>query len=459
MRYSHSSFMLRFRVIVSQELSSRPRIERMKLTSNKLLTLLSAKLEKQMKKRENSSLNGISDVVAWGVQIGKTKVFLREPAFAALEELRLSTIKAAATRLQVRIRGYLCRARFLLILGSATTLQCAARKFLACLRIAKLRCESKAIVIQSQWRSYSSWVYFQNILFIAIWCQRFWRSGKVRECFSSIKEYRAVIAIQTFWRSYIQHQVHRQVRDAAIVVQCAFRVWMATRMIRFLRREARDVNLIARERDQLRLEMKQMRLELDEIKKNHTTVSGSSICMSQSSLSKTLGIDPTLQSNSDEIKLLYQECAKKDRELKELREKVDSLSGSKSVAPTLPTTVTISQIGSPSYRPTSQIRMHSSSNLLDSELVGLEDLECSQISTNDDSFDDNQLPSLHLSLDTQLNDLACMHEFTLHNAVKNNDKLSFLNEIEHSPNVDIDINSVDLTGRYVYSRYQLIYVQ
>ena len=246
-------------------------------------------------------------------------------------------------------------------------------------------------------------------------------------------------------------------RDAAIVVQCAFRVRIARRMVRFLRRETRDLYLIARERDQLRLEMKQMRLELDEIKKNQTTVSGSSICMSQSSLSKNSEIDPTFQGHSDEVRLLHQECAKKDRELKELREKVDSLSSNKSVAPTLPTTVTISQIGSRSNVSTSQIRMRSSSNLLDSELVTLQDLECSHISTYDDSFDHNQLPSLHLSSDTHLNNLAYAHEFKLHDAIENNDKSTFLSEIEHSSDIDIYINSVDLTGRYVYSHGWLIY--
>ncbi|KAL3778516.1 hypothetical protein ACHAWO_003923 [Cyclotella atomus] len=128
-----------------------------------------------------------------------------------------------------RVLRYLKAPAIFLILGSVINLQCAIRKLLANASICvfTLRCTSGAILVQKNWRSYSAWVRFQNLLFVAVTCQRFWRGGKVRECFSSIKEYRAAITLQYFWRSCIQSAVHQQVRDAAIVVQCAFRVCVA----------------------------------------------------------------------------------------------------------------------------------------------------------------------------------------------------------------------------------------
>jgi myosin heavy subunit len=449
MRYPHSSFILRFRCIASKELPPEPktRFGRPKLTSDKLLSVLSKKLELQIKKRGESTLDGFPDIVSWGVQIGKTKVFLREVAFNALEELRLSTINVAAGRLQSRTRVFLCRSRFLLILGSVITLQCATRKLLARLRVFRLRCTSRAVVIQKNWRSYSAWVYFQNSLFVAITCQRFWRGGKVRESFSSIKEYRAAISLQSFWRSYIQSVVHRQVRDAAIIVQCAFRVYVAKRTARQLRREANDVSLIIRERDQLRLEMKQMRVELEGIRRN-----GSSICPSHETMSRTSGMDPSVYSQSHEIKMLHQECAKKDRELRELRKQVDSLCGNKSTPSTLPTTVTISRIESPSFSSLRHTHVHSSSNLLDSEMADLDDLECSAISTNEESLDNIQLPSLHLSSDSHPVESG-MHELPLHYAVEHNNKTMFLLELERSCDVDVEINSTDSVGRCVLDTF------
>ena len=92
--------------------------------------------------------------------------------------------------------------------------------------------------------------------------------------------------------------VHQQVTNASIVLQCAFRMRIAKRMIRRLKREAKDTHLIAQERDRLRVELKQMKLELEKMK-----------------------VDDS-QSQSEEIRQLYQRCAKKDQELQELREQL-----------------------------------------------------------------------------------------------------------------------------------------
>lgn len=463
MRYSHSSFILRFQVVASRELPPKKKSGHSHLTCHRLISLLSERLETQMKRMDPSRYEGITNVVSWGVQIGKTRVFLRVAAFEALEELRISTINAAATRLQSWARAFLCRSSFFLILGSVITLQCAARKLIASLCVQRLRCTSRAIIIQKHWRSYSMWSSFQNILFLTVCCQRYWRGGKVRKNFVSIKQYRAAITLQSFWRSRARCVIHRRIRDAVIVVQSSFRIWSAKKVTREIRRQARDLHLIAQERDQLRLEMKQMRRELEEIKRNHCGISGSSICVSHGSLSNTS--EPSVRSPTQEIKLLFEECAKKDRELQQLREQIESLRGNGSVSSTLPTTVTfdsnfqsdksrIESIPHSTAAHRDQVAhatQSTQSNLLDSELEGLEDLERSLISGNEHSFEtpceNNKFPTIQLSSESQAHDSAKAYDFPIHRAIQCNNKAMFLDEIGTSADIDLDINSVDTTGR------------
>jgi len=52
---------------------------------------------------------GASDLVEIGIQLGKTKVFLRQRAFDTLERLRNDARSSAATKLNARFRTYLCR--------------------------------------------------------------------------------------------------------------------------------------------------------------------------------------------------------------------------------------------------------------------------------------------------------------------------------------------------------------
>lgn len=187
MRYLHSSFEQRFspivnKLVASASYKSLKQAER----SKKLVGLLASTLDAEMKKKLGTDVP--HDVVSWGVQIGKTKVFLRATAFESLEELRYTALNKAAIIIQANARSFLERNRLLLRLGSILTLQCAARKMIATVFVRKLRFHRKAIYIQTQWRSYSAWFSYQNILFITVWCQRFWRGRVVRREFSSITQ-------------------------------------------------------------------------------------------------------------------------------------------------------------------------------------------------------------------------------------------------------------------------------
>ncbi|KAL3822610.1 hypothetical protein ACHAXA_006395 [Cyclostephanos tholiformis] len=187
MRYPHAAFIQRYRPIVCKKLSQRPRthIEHQSICRF-LISLIANRLENELRQRTKNE--NISDLLSWGIQIGTSKVYLRTTAFDALEKFRNATLNDAAIILQARTRSFLCQNTFYLILGSVLTLQCATRKFIASLFVRELRFHKRAIIIQKQWRAYCAWIDYQNVLYIAIWCQRFWRGGKVRARHISLEQ-------------------------------------------------------------------------------------------------------------------------------------------------------------------------------------------------------------------------------------------------------------------------------
>ena len=478
MRFHHEAFVQRYRPIVYQELIRRRsgRIGGHQITSQFLISLLTDQLECEMKKRrtnDQQNITGIddnADIVAWGLQVGRTKVFLRTAAFEALEELRSATINKAAIVLQTKARAFICQNKFYLILGSILTLQCAARKLSATVYVHRLRCQERSITIQKYWRSYRAWIHYQNTLYIATWCQKMWRGLIVREEVFAIKQRRSAIIIQSAWRSYTFQKCHHELRKAAITIQCFHRVCIASRVVKKLRQELKNVRSIAMERDRLRMEMIQMRQELDQLKNT-----------SQPSDSWSKASTKTSESQEEMIILLSQKCAQKDQELRMLRHEVGSLRGNSSVrSSNLPLTVTVNNTPLPPRSPPGNSKpnesfsplslglltsgessllsksvgglLQTSPSLLDSEVEDMPQLECSQVSSLPDSsvdITDDKMNASYFNHTTDSSFLDCMKidELPFHQAVLNNDKTMLLEEIKGASDIELYINSTDSKGR------------
>ncbi|KAL7553526.1 hypothetical protein ACHAWF_016812, partial [Thalassiosira exigua] len=494
-RYPHAAFVRRYRPALGR--APRGGFGVQGIGPEALIDALSERLEGGMRRRieGDAKLGDVVDVVAWGVQVGKTKVFLRAVAHEALEELRNSAMNEAATKLQAHARAFLCQNKFFLILGSMLTLQCFARMIIASNRVRQLRFQERSITIQKQWRCYQAWCHYQNVLYVAIWCQRFWRGGKVRERFLEIRQYRSSIVIQSAWRCHVFRQCHLQMTTAAIAIQCFSRVCAAVRTLKALKRQAKDMHSIAMERDRLRMEMRLMKRELEQARKRHHE---SAIPLQHSdSYSTTL----TSASQEERIRKLAEECARKDREVQVLRREVESLRGSgRSVPSTLPLTVTVETAspsgkkpsrGSPedlSFPPsgesslTKSVGKHSlspqqpvstrkspqllppsaessliksvgllphSPSLLDTEVEDVPQLECSQISLPDSSIDQDERVNTSISQMTESSFIDCVKidELPFHQAVQNDDKETLLEEIRSSSDIELGINSADSRGR------------
>lgn len=62
--------------------------------------------------RSSSSAGDTVDVLAAGIQVGKTKVFLRRRAFDVLEKIRKDFMAAASIKVQAIARGYIDRRNY-----------------------------------------------------------------------------------------------------------------------------------------------------------------------------------------------------------------------------------------------------------------------------------------------------------------------------------------------------------
>lgn len=94
-----------------------------------------------------------------GLQLGRTKVFLRREAFDRIESLRSEKFYDAAASIQKIVRGKLCREYYAVLLTeykAARTIQCAWRRWSAGMYVFEIQLARRtaATIIQRAWREY-----------------------------------------------------------------------------------------------------------------------------------------------------------------------------------------------------------------------------------------------------------------------------------------------------------------
>jgi serine/threonine protein kinase/ankyrin repeat protein len=100
-----------------------------------------------------------------GLQLGRSKVFLRREAFDRIERLRSEKFYDAAAAIQKIVRGKLCREYYLVLrteFRAATAIQCAWRQFVARMYVFEIQLARRtaAMIIQ---RAYREWRYGESI--------------------------------------------------------------------------------------------------------------------------------------------------------------------------------------------------------------------------------------------------------------------------------------------------------
>jgi len=257
-RYSHSQFVSRYRTLGSREMkkaaksSSRkvkPVVVLVDTIAKKMMEIIDksgtqATAATSDKKSKSSSSGDKVDLLAVGIQVGKTKVFLRRRAFDILEKMRKDFMATAAIKVQAIARGYIHHRTYIEYCQSNLQLQCWVRVIIAERKVQVARENFNAKRIQSVYRQHQARTVYLAVLVATRWCQRMHRGSIGRARYKKLNK----------------------LRRAAIVIQCVIRMKQSRQLLEKRKTEAKDLQNVAGERDKFRERMEQMRIEMDRVK-------------------------------------------------------------------------------------------------------------------------------------------------------------------------------------------------
>ena len=177
------------------------------------------KSERPESPEEFLSLDFSTRCIIAGLQLGKTKVFLRREAFERIESMRSQTYYDASTIIQSNILRYVCRKRFLNLKKATIYLQSVWRMALVTKRKQFMMLIQKTILIQSVWRRaiirHTVWSCYLEIKNAAITIQRAFKN----------KYYgtKSAIIIQAWFRGMLQRAAVSRVLISIVKIQALFR--------------------------------------------------------------------------------------------------------------------------------------------------------------------------------------------------------------------------------------------
>ena len=338
-RYAHQLFVQRYGVLGGRTFNTARRKQ-----SGDLCQILVNAVVPQIWEHQNGpeeKMESAADLISVGLQIGKTKVFLRQPAFETLEKLRSEMLDVAATSIQAAARMFLRRKNYMFILESAVMVQTLYRGHLARKFVSSIRNFYAAAVVQSAWRRYVAWADFNRKLYVVKWVQCTYRGRVARRTYNIMNgKRRAVVTVQKFVRGKI-----------------------ARNELKRLKRDAKNLDHVAQERDALRKEAQRAKQELEELRRaamsnqpisngfgatanaapvsaapmssapNHVapisvapqSVAPQSVAASAASsiVYRDFPSNPTAQ--EEEIRALAEACAAKELEMERLRQELESV--------------------------------------------------------------------------------------------------------------------------------------
>jgi len=270
-RYSHALFVNRYRILGLQALKNASKGTVREKPVEVIVGAIS-KWISDLEKKEGVGSEEIDDADAErsddGIQVGKTKVFLRRSAYDAIEKLRNIEIRLSAIAIQTSARRYLASRHLKEALALTVKLQCLVRRMIANKKVNEVRRQHNARVIQAYHRRMVARDAFVKTVAIVCWGQRYWRGRDGRMRYTELNRERKAIAVQKRVRGYQSAKAYTMKKKSAVTIQCAFRCYRAKSELKSLQAHARNLAAVADERDVLRNETLSLRQELEEAKEN-----------------------------------------------------------------------------------------------------------------------------------------------------------------------------------------------
>lgn len=276
------------------------------------------------------------------MQVGKSKVFIRGSSYETLEVLRDKKIVQSVKKIQATFRMFTQRIEYEITIYALTLIQKFVRQIGAYRRMKILRKDNAIGAIQRSYRCYRARSMLHAAKTISIWLQSAHRGAVARQyCAFLFLDEKAAI-IQKVWRSHSKtsSSTFRRFRRCTIALQSRFRSRKACRVLWQLRREARDLALVAAERDQFKEESKRLRQELEMAKKKAAAIPPKPPCPLESpdieklrievhdlqvQLDKANTLTSPTKSAVEEATGLADALHRKEEELKHLRREIATL--------------------------------------------------------------------------------------------------------------------------------------
>ena len=271
-RYNHSQFVARYRTLGIEEMKKSTRLRKGKPVEA-LVNAIATKMATLETKGQTDLSGGkaninadVIDLLEIGIQVGKTKVFLRRRAFDVLEKMRKDYMATAAIKIQAMGRGYIELRKFRELKTSSLTLQCWSRMILSRWKVRYLRECTNSRRIQTVWRRFIARSDFLSVKFVVKWCQCIHRGAVGRLRYDRLNKTRKATIIASYRRALPYARHYRKMKASALVVQCAIRCKKSRSMLKELKVNAKSLKNVAQERDNMRKMMEEMRLELERTK-------------------------------------------------------------------------------------------------------------------------------------------------------------------------------------------------
>eukprot|EP00934_Nitzschia_sp_Nitz4_P005268 Nitzschia sp. Nitz4//scaffold121_size67750//19128//26880//NITZ4_006065-RA/size67750-augustus-gene-0.121-mRNA-1//1//CDS//3329534342//5258//frame0 len=273
-RFFHENFLQRYGMLQTARQKVRARVSPKEQCASLSNSLVPQVIEILKHDDEGKSLSDLRDIVSLGMQMGRTKVFLRRRVFEALEFLRNRRLGKSAIVIQRNVRRFFAQLQYYYEFMAIVTLQAFARRVAATRRFLNMREERAAITIQCAFRRFLAETGFMAARLIAHFCQAYQRGVVARKLYTILRVERQALVIQNAWRRYREQNGFRQVARATIAIQCAWRSHLARLQLRERRLEARNLDVVAAERDFFKEESLKLKREVEQLRRSRTPLPG-----------------------------------------------------------------------------------------------------------------------------------------------------------------------------------------
>ncbi|RHZ34840.1 hypothetical protein DYB37_009606, partial [Aphanomyces astaci] len=189
--------------------------------------------------------DGVTDGVvlskwfAFGIERGKTLVFLRQSTYDFLESTRAAALHKHAVTLQAFAKMAFCRHKYWTIQAATATLQRLIRGHLARQHGRRIRATR----------------------LVAEWLQARYRGRIGRQIVMDLRRQLGVVCLQRCWRGSKQRRAFLATLAATRTIQCAWRCRLAKLHVKQLRKDALSLQHTIVERNQLRQELHQLKTQ------------------------------------------------------------------------------------------------------------------------------------------------------------------------------------------------------